>query len=98
MPDDSEGARAGVLLVWCGRADLLRIPRSRNEELRLLAGGYHYLCPTDYAQLEIRELSEALDPRVVLKRCPKCRTTWHGPTLSELRSRPAGMSGPVDAK
>jgi len=65
------------------------------DELNLLALRYHYLCPTDYTQLEVRELSDAKDPRVPLKRCPNCRTTWYGPKLSRLRTLPAGQSGPL---
>jgi len=83
-------------MVWCDRPrSSSRGPHSRLDELGLLAEAYHYLCPTDYAELELREFSDAKDPRVVLKRCPRCRTTWFGPSLSELRSRPAGHSGPL---
>jgi hypothetical protein len=87
----------GVLMVWCDRAaNPRRSPGWREvDETKVLVRGYHYLCPLDYSELDIRVLSEAMDPRVVLKPCPRCRTVWHGPTISQLRSRPSGTSGPL---
>ena len=93
MSENSTSPRSGVLMVWCDRPRSGRRRGGRLDELNFLAWDYHYVCPSDYAQLEIREFSEAKDPRVLLKRCAKCRTTWYGPTLSELKSRPAGASG-----
>ncbi len=98
MSSDSEGPHAGVIMVWCDRPRSGHGPSSRNHELKFLASDYHYLCPLDYAHLGVRDLSKGLDPRVVLKRCPKCRTTWYGPSLSELRARPSGSSGPLDVR
>src|SRR5438445_210700 len=95
MSKNPSDLRSGVLMVWCDRPRSGRGPDGRLDELNLLASDYHYVCPSDYTRLEIRDLSKAKDPRVLLRRCPKCRTTWYGPTLSELRSRPAGMSGPL---
>ena len=88
---------AGVLLVWCDRPiNPRRSPRWRDvDEAKVLVRGFHYLCPLDYAELDIRELSESMDARVILKPCPKCGTLWHGPTLAQLRSRPSSASGPL---
>ena len=96
VPDD-QGIRAGVMMVWCDRRpNPQRSPEWGSlDELKVLATAYHYLCPLDYTELDIREASPAKDPRVVLKRCPKCLTVWYGPTLSELRSRPGRSSGPL---
>ena len=97
MPQNSDVPRAGVLMVWCDRpVNPCRSPEwGTLDEVRVLARGYHYLCPLDYVELDIRGLSDAKDLRVVLKRCSKCGTYWHGPTLTQLRSRPAGASGPL---
>ncbi len=86
----------GVLMIWCNRPDSGRITGGRTAELNLLASRYHYVCPSNHTQLERRGLSNAKDPRIILKRCPSCRTIWCGPTLSRLRSRPGGVSGLLD--
>jgi len=84
-------------MIWCDRRpNPHRSPAwGTLAELKVLAGAYHYLCPLDYTELETRESSAAKDPRLGLKRCPKCLTLWYGPTLSELRSRPGRSSGPL---
>lgn len=83
-----ESRSQGVLMIWCNRPSTKLLPKERPEEMRRIATDYHYVCPFDFEQLAIRQLSEAKDPRVVLKPCPKCGTKWHGPTISYIRSRP----------
>src|SRR5712692_489663 len=82
---------SGVLMIWCSRPSSGRFPRGETDELTFLASRYHYVCPSDYTQLERRGFSQAKDPRILLKQCPRCRTTWYGPTLSQLRLCPAGV-------
>jgi hypothetical protein len=93
---DSVNPSPGVLMIWCNRPGSRRFPTRRTDEAILLASRYHYVCPSDHVELELRGLSDAKDPRILLKRCRKCRTTWYGPTLSQLRLRPAGAPGSVD--
>jgi len=80
-------------MIWCNRPGSGRMPRRQTDELNILASRYHYVCPSDLTQLERRGLSDSKNPRILLKRCPKCRTTWYGPTLSQLRLRPTGVPG-----
>jgi len=77
QPALSVSPRAGVLMVWCNRpVNPRRSPEwGTLDEVRVLARGYHYLCPLDYAELDIRELSDAKDPRVVVEAMPEMSHT-----------------------
>lgn len=90
-----ESTSHGVVMIWCDRPSSKRLGDAIQDETRRLATDYHYVCPLDYAQLTIRELSSAKDPRVVLRPCPKCGTKWYGPTLSYIRSHPANGPRPL---
>jgi len=83
-----ESPGQSVLMIWCDRPSTKLLQNGRHEEIKRVATDYHYVCPFDFAQLTIRDLSEAKDPSVVLRPCPTCGTKWYGPRISYIRSRP----------
>lgn len=42
---------------------------------------YHFLCPVDFAGLEVRKIA---DGNVRLRRCPSCNLQWYSPSMTDL--------------